>query len=342
MASLAPQITRAQSRTLHGIGCVIVGMVFFAGQDVMMKSLLGSNPVWLLMFARTCVAVVVLVPLILLLGGPHRLTTLHWRLHLVRALLFSSGFSLFFAALPLMGLAEASTIFFSAPLIIALLAALFMRETLGPHRIGALAVGFAGVLIAMNPGGDSFSVVALLPLACAALYAASQVLARRIGDDESSLTVGLWTLAFAGPITLAMGWTLNLFFDFGPRFAHLRWTLPDTVGQDFPWLLVLGVLGMLGYTILSRAYQVAEASAVAPFDYSYLPIAATMAWLLWGEVPPTNTLTGMTLITASGLYIGWRELRTTRHTDQPAMVADTMMAPGNPYSPIEVGENNSD
>ncbi len=341
MTSLAPQIGRAPPRTLHGIGCVIAGMAFFAGQDAMMKSLLGTYPIWVLMFVRSCVAVAVLVPLIVLLGGSHRLTTPSWRLHLVRSFFFTGAFSMFFTALPLMGLAEASTIFFSAPLIIALMAALFMREALGPHRIGALIVGFAGVVVAMNPGGDGFSWVALLPLACAGFYAISQILARRIGDGESSLTVGLWTLAFSGPMTLATGWTLNLFVDFGPRFAHLRWTLPENTMQDFSWLLALGLLGMIGYTLLSRAYQVAEASAVASFDYSYLAFAATMAWFIWDEIPPATTLTGMTLIAASGLYIGWRELLATRGTDQPAMVADALIAPGNPYSPIEEGDNDA-
>lgn len=333
MTSLSPEIQGVPSRTLHGIGCILLGMCLFAGQDAMMKLLLGAYPLWVLMFVRSCAAVLVLVPLILVLGGSHRLTTPHWRLHLLRATLFSAGFSLFYAAFPFMGLAEVTTIFFSAPLMIAVMAALFLKETIGPHRIAALITGFAGVVIAMNPGGASFTWVAVLPLLCAAFYAASQILARRIGDHESSLTVGLWTLIFAGPIVLGMGFGLNQVISFGPEFAHLRWKVPDAgITGDALQLLMLGLFGMAGYTILSRAYQVADASIIAPFDYSYLPIAAVMAWIFWQEVPPLTTFVGMALIVSSGLYIAYRELRAARDGDGQTMVAESVTAPGSTYA----------
>ena len=293
-----------------------------------MKSLLNAYPIWVLMFIRSCVAVALLVPLILILGGPHRLRSAHWRLYLLRAVLFAMGFSLFYAAFPFMGLAEVTTIFFSAPLMIALMAAIFLKETIGLHRIGALVVGFVGVLTAMNPGGESFTWIAILPLLCAACYAATQILARQIGETESSLTVGLWTLALAGPVVLVMGFTLNQVIAFGPEFAHLHWRIPDEIQGDLPGLLLLGLVGMAGYTLLSRAYQVAEASIIAPFDYSYLPIAVAMGWWLWGEVPPVTTFMGMALIAVSGLYIAYRELRTERSADDQSLVAETVTIPG--------------
>lgn len=330
MALLTPDMPRVPSRTRHGIGCVLLGMTLFVGQDAMMKSLLAAHPLWILMFVRSCVAVAVLVPLIVVLG--HRLTTPHWRLHLARATLFSLGFSLFYAAFPFMGLATVTTIFFSAPLMIALIAAFVLKERIGPHRIGALVVGFAGVVIAMNPGGGGFGWVSVLPLVCAVFYAASQVLARRIGEGESSLTVGLWTLIFAGPIVAGMGFALNQVVTFGPEFSHLRWQVPDALPGDLADLLLLGLVGMAGYTILSRGYQVADASIIAPFDYSYLPIAAVTAWVLWGETPTFATLSGMMLIVSSGLYIAWRELRRPRPADKPAIVAESVTAPGSPYA----------
>ena len=332
MTTLTPQFQDLSSRTGHGIGCVVVGMTLFVGQDALMKSLLGEYPLWILMAIRSAVAVAVLVPLIIILGGPHRLRSPNWRLHLLRAALFSGGFSLFYAAFPFMGLAKVTTIFFSAPLMIALIAAAVLREPVGRHRAGALIAGFAGVVIAINPGGGGVGWTALLPLTCAAFYATGQVLARRIGDSESSLTVGLWTLLFAGPIVLATGWALNQVISFGPEFSHLRWQVPTSLPAN-PWVpLVLGGLGMAGYTTLSRAYQIADASVIAPFDYSYLPIAALVAWLLWGEVPTMTTLIGMALIVSSGLYIAWRELRAERPRDASAMVAESVTAPGSPFA----------
>lgn len=330
MSLLAPDSPGLPSRALHGIICVEIGTLFFVAQDAMMKSMLGIYPIWTLIFVRSVMSVLVLLPLVVLLGGPHRLLTPLWPLHLARAALFATGFSLFYAAFPFMGLAEVTTIFFAAPLITALMAALWLRETIGPHRMGALVVGFAGVLIAMNPTGEAFSWIAILPLLCAVTYAASQIIARKIGDRETTLTVGLYTLGFSGLMILPMGWSVNQIIAIPPDYAHLAWGWPSAPLEDLPALALLGLCGMGGYLFLSRAYQVANASLVAPFDYSYLPFATVLAYILWDEVPGFNTVIGMTLIVLSGLYIGYRELRAYRHSDTPAPVAETVFLPGSP------------
>lgn len=323
--SVAPPL-RPASHAIQGIVCVEVGMLFFVAQDALMKTLLDFYPVWMLMFVRSVVAVLILVPLILWLGSPHRLVTSLWPLHLLRGVLFAAGFSLFYAAFPFMGLAEVSTIFFSAPLITALLAAVFLGEMIGWHRIGAIVFGFVGVVIAMNPTASDFNWVSILPLLCAVCYSAAQVIARKIGERESSLTVGLQTLFFAGVAILPMGWLVNIAFPIGPEFPHLAFALPAAPWPD-PFLLpIIGFVGMCGYILLSRAYQVADASLVAPFDYTYLPIAAVLGFVLWGEIPPQATFVGMILIVGAGLYLGYRELRNTRKDDQTALVGETVYA----------------
>ena len=92
------------SRALAGILCIEAGMLLFVVQDVLMKALLGDFTIWLLIVARACVTLVVLGPLIVMLGAPHRLLTPLWPLHLARAALFAIGFSLFYVAFPFMGL----------------------------------------------------------------------------------------------------------------------------------------------------------------------------------------------------------------------------------------------
>lgn len=333
MATLSAPTAPAPSRALQGILCVELAMLLFVGQDALMKTLLDSYPVWLLIAVRSVVTLLVLTPLIWMLGAPHRLRTPLWPLHLARAFLFASGFAMFYAAFPFMGLAEVSTIFFASPLITALFAAVFLRETIGPHRSAALVTGFIGVLIAMNPTGENFSWAAILPLLCAVTYAISQIIARRIGERESTLTVGLYTLGFAGLLILPMGWLVNQIVPITPETQHLRWHLPQEAFSDLPRLILLGTIGMGAYMLASRAYQVANASLVAPFDYSYLPFAAVVAWLLWDEVPPLTTFVGMALIVASGLYLGWRELRAARRGDDTPVVAEAIFAPGSPLPP---------
>ncbi len=251
-----------------------------------MKSLLGEFTVWMLILTRSIIAIVLLTPTILFIGAPHRLITPLWPLHLARAALFALGFSLFYTAFPFMGLAEVTTIFFAAPLMTAALAAIFLHETIGRYRIGALALGFIGVLIAMNPTGDALQWVGILPLICALSYAISQVIARQIGDRETTLTTGLLTIAFAGVLIVPMGYAVNLLLDVGQDFRHLRWDWQLPAADRLYLLVLLGSVGMVGFMLLSRAYQIAHASLIAPFDYTYLPFATAMAF-----VPDFDTCT---------------------------------------------------
>jgi drug/metabolite transporter (DMT)-like permease len=89
---------------------------------------LTHYPVWMLIFSRSIVALMTLLPLVLWLGAPHRILTPLWPWYLARAMLFASGFAMFYAAFPFMGLAEVTTLFFAAPLMTATLAALFLQE----------------------------------------------------------------------------------------------------------------------------------------------------------------------------------------------------------------------
>ena len=293
-----------------------------------MKFLLGDFPIWPLLLVRAVVCSLIMVPLILYLGSPHRLLTPLWPLHLARAMLFAFGFSLYYTAFPFMTLAAVTTIFFAAPLVTAVFAAVFLKERIGIHRISALVLGFVGVIIAMKPGADSFQWASVLPLICAFSYATSQMLARRIGDRDTAMVSGTYTIILAGLIVLPLGWTLNEVFNVGTRGDHLRWSWEAFSVAILPWLFLLGAIGMIGWTLLSRAYQIADVGAVAPFEYSYLPLAAALGYLVFDEVPTWTTLGGMALIIISGIYIGYREVVNARNSILPT--AEASFAPGNP------------
>jgi drug/metabolite transporter (DMT)-like permease len=328
------------SRTAQGIAAIMLGMTLFVFQDAMMKSLLGDFSIWPLLLVRAVVCSLVMVPLILYLGPPHRILSPLWPLHVTRALLFAFGFSLFYAAFPFMTLAAVTTIFFAAPLITAVLASVFLKERIGIHRISALVLGFVGVIIAMKPGADSFQWISVLPLICAFSYATSQMLARRIGDRDTAMVAGAYTIILAGLIVLPIGWLLNLLFDIGAQAAHLRWSWDAFTLGMLPWLALLGALGMVGWTLLSRAYQIADVGAVAPFEYAYLPMAATLGYVAFDEVPAWNTLAGMALIIVSGIYIAYREIVNARHSIMPT--AEASFAPGNPGIVPDAHEINPD
>ena len=322
-------------RTAQGIACVLTGMVLFVGQDVLMKDMLTHYPVWMLIFVRSIVALTTLLPLVLWLGAPHRIFTPLWPWYLARAMLFASGFAMFYSAFPFMGLAEVTTLFFSAPLMTAALAALFLHEKIGLHRAAALLVGFAGVVIAMNPAGGSFDWIAILPLLCALTYAISQTIVRKIGEQDTSLTIGLYTISFSGVLIIPMGYAVTQMIAITPELSHLRMDWPVPQAEGVAMLALLGSIGTVAYTLVSRAYQIANASVIAPFDYSYLPLAAALGYLLWGEVPPYTTFAGMVLIVTSGMYTAYRELRVNRAEADNPPIAQTVFTPGAPAAVLE-------
>ncbi len=295
-----------------------------------MKGMLTSYPVWMLIFVRSIIALITLLPLVLWLGAPHRVFTPLWPWYLARALLFASGFAMFYSAFPFMGLAEVTTLFFAAPLMTATLASVFLHEKIGLHRIVALVAGFIGVVIAMNPTGGNFGWISILPLLCALTYAISQVIVRKIGEQDTSLVIGLYTISFSGLLIVPMGFAVTQVIVVTPELYHLRMNWPVPNAEGIAMLALLGTIGTVAYTLVSRAYQIARASVIAPFDYSYLPVAAILGYVFWGEIPPYTTFAGMVLIVSSGMYTAYRELRIERGADDTPPTAQTVFTPGAP------------
>ena len=296
----ASTITHApsQSRTLQGITCVLAGMVLFVGQDVLMKGMLTHYPVWMLIFSRSVVALITLLPLVLWLGAPHRILTPLWPWYLARAMLFASGFAMFYTAFPFMGLAEVTTLFFAAPLMTATLAALFLQEKVGMHRIAALLVGFAGVVIAMNPTGGNFGWISALPLFCALTYAISQIIVRKIGEQDTSLVIGLYTISFSGFVIIPMGFVVTQMIVVSPELNHLRmsWPVPTVEGIAMGMGVFQVGAGLILYTLGSRSLPAAELALLSLAEVLLGPL---WVWLFIGETATLNTLTGGAVLLAA-------------------------------------------
>ncbi len=309
MAEMSQTAPARVGQSALGVFFVVLGMALITVQDGFMKEMLERYSLWPLMVSRGVMGVVICVPLILIMGGANRLSTPLLGFYAIRGALIAVAFALFYAAFPFMNLAEISTIFFAAPLMITIMATIFLGETIGPHRIFALVLGFGGVLIALNPTAEAFQPVALLPFFCAILYAASQIVARKMGDGDTLLMTALFTVLFMALAIPLVGGLTAWILPEGPETHHVRWDWAIPQGMDLLWVALLGISGMAGITFLTRGYQVASASLLAPFDYTYLPMATGMAYFLWDEVPTRSTLIGMALIVAAGLYLAWRESR---------------------------------
>lgn len=308
-----------------GIACVVGAIALFILQDALIKWLSADYPLHEIVLVRAASAIAVTLFMMRLEGGIHLLRTHRLGLQLTRSALLVLANCAFYVALASMTIAEATSIFFVAPLIITALSALVLREPVGPRRWAAVCVGLAGVIVMMRPGEGVLRLVALLPILAATAYAFMQIITRRLGTTERASTIAFY--AQAGFIAASV--TIGLVAGDG-RFAPednaslaflLRaWTVPS-VG-DAVLFLGMGVMNGVGGYLMSQAYRIARPSAIAPFEYVALPMAVFWGVVFFGHWPDLVTWAGMALICASGLYVLHRETVVARARREAERNAD--------------------
>lgn len=302
---MAKSVTKTSS-TYWGVAFLITGLLIFSLQDIAVKWMGGDYPVLEIVTFRSLVA----LPLTLLLfryeGGQGLPTTPRPRLEYVRGIFFFLSYTTHFMGLAALPLAEIAAIKFSGPLMITLLSVLLLGERVGPRHWLALFVGFLGVLLIVRPGLSSFNMGSLFILLSVLFYALATILTRKLQTTDSSATMAYYSSLVYLVATLILAPLLISVGDFPdahPSIAFLfrSWTRPPLLD-----LIIMSGLGLVwagGMYFLARAYSVAQASAVAPFEYVALPINIMWGFLLWREAPTWLTLAGASLTLASGLYI---------------------------------------
>lgn len=217
--------------------------------------------------------------------------------HVTRAAIGLGTMMMAFTSLRFLPLAEATTISFVAPLFAVILSVLFLGEQVGRHRWGAVALGFAGVAVVMQPGGSNLPPVGLAIALAAALGVATVTIAiRQLGRTEGTYTTVLW---FTGLSMLVVGAVM-------PVYAQAH----DMLG----WAILVGVgfFGGLGQLGMTASLRLAPVPVIAPFDYTQLLWAVLFGWLLWQMQPAPATWLGAAMIVASGLYTIYREQKRAR------------------------------
>jgi S-adenosylmethionine uptake transporter len=206
------------------------------------------------------------------------------------------GMVCYFLAIVYLPLAEVTALAFTKPLFVTLGAALVLHEIVRARRWSAVALGFFGVLIVLQPGAQTISPYAALVLLGALLGAATSLMIKRLTATEGVSTIVWYQALFATVLALPL--------------CLLYWRTPDALG----WLLLLsiGALGTLSWLSMTRAFFLVDASAVVPFEFLRLPFAALIAYLWFAEVPSVWTWLGGALIFGATAYIAEREARLAR------------------------------
>jgi len=301
------------------------GMFFVSLNDMLIKGLADGYALHQIVFVRAVIGLVLTGMMLRAEGGLVLLRTGRTGLHLLRALLIVFANSAMYAAIVAMPLAKATAIYFVAPLFVTLLSIPVLGERVGPRRFVAIGIGFSGVLLMMWPqisgsSDDPLGWLVVLPVMAAAGYASMSVLTRKLGATSRASALALHLqLAFL-VVAVAMWCVAG-----DGRFAHeeqnesvnflLRaWVWPDVV--DLLPMCLLGVTSAIVGYLMTQAYRLSHASAVAPFEYILLIYALFWGWTVFGEWPEITVFIGAAVIILAGGYVFMREGR-AKHMKQP-------------------------
>ena len=308
----------------QGIVCLVIALVFLTGSDAIIKWLSPVYALHEIMLFRALFALVVVAFLIRLEGGLHTIRTRRPLLHLFRGLLLVLANMFFFLGLAAMPFAENVALFFTAPLFICLLSQPVLGERVSRAQWAAIAVGLAGVIVMVRPGTDVFRAASLLPICAAFTYSVMQMVTRKLGMQERAGLLTLYIQVSFILVSVVSGLAIgDGRFNSGANptldFLLRAWQWP-TAG-DLQLLALCGVVVAFGGYFMSQAYRIAQASVVAPFEYTSMPLALLVGYLLWGDWPDWVSMAGSGLIIASGLLVLTFESRERRTRDRVAQKA---------------------
>ena len=275
------------------------GALWFLGATLLYVAMIvtvriaaSTLPAVEILFFRNIIALLVLLPAILTPAAlrewrePHAWTALG-----ARGVFSFAGMALWFYVVTVIPIADAVSLHFSMPILTTLAVALFLREPVGWRRWLAAGAGFAGVMLAMQPGFGAWNWAYLLVLASAAGYAGANVFGKYLAPLEKPAFI-----VFAANI---IGLPLSALFSL-PVWVTPTWA-------DAVPLLVIGLCGTLAHVCQARAFRLAPVSKVMPIDFLRMPGAAIAALLLFNEVPTTAVMIGGLIIFAAAIYVSREE-----------------------------------
>jgi drug/metabolite transporter (DMT)-like permease len=289
-------------RPLLGIVLMLGFCVLIPFSDALAKLLGGTFPLLQLILVRFLAQAVVLLPVALARRAAIFPSGRVVRLAVLRTVLQILGIGMMFSALRVLPLADAVAIAFVMPFIALLLGHYVLHEEVGPRRLAACAVGFAGTLMVVQPSFAAVGWPALLPLAVAVNFAVFMLVTRQIAKEIDPIALQ----GLGGVIGVPILLPLLLLPAFGGTPPLAGWTQPPDATAL--WLLAaLGLTGTFGHLLMTWSLRYAPAATLAPMQYLEIPVAALVGLAIFGEFPNGLALVGIAITIAAGLYIVWRE-----------------------------------
>ena len=275
-----------------GLIVMLVGMLLFSLNDVMGKWLVATYSVGQVLLIRSAAAMIILLPFLWRDGMRPLLAVERPGMQALRVLLSSAEVYCFYFAVITLPLADVMTYWLAAPIYVAAMSPFLLGEKVGWRRWLAIMIGFGGVVIALEPSAETLTAPALISVLGSFCFAFMMLSGRALrGTPDRTLV--FWQIAGAGLIGLAT--------------APFGWVTPSSF--DLALLGLLGVVAMGAHVCVNRALKLADASTVAPFQYTQLFWAVVLGFIVFADIPRPAMLIGAVIIVAAGLFILLREKR---------------------------------
>ncbi|MDX1738467.1 MAG: DMT family transporter [Alphaproteobacteria bacterium] len=278
----------------RGIYFIVAATFLFSVMDGLIKWTGASYPVMQLIFFRTIFAMIPICVTLWQVGGFKLLKTEQPFMHFIRGTVGMTAMFFVFTSFIKLPMAEVVSIFFAVPIIGSVMAVVFLGEKIGIHRGMAIIIGFIGVLVIVQPGPEILSSDTIYPVVGAILMATAMLLVRVLGRKDHSAAIAFYFTAY-GVVVSSIGLAITS-----------DWVTPSFT--DLLLLISIGILGGVAQYLANMSVAVAEVALVSPFKYTALIWSASIAYVIWGEVPAKEVWIGASIIVASSLYILHREI----------------------------------
>lgn len=312
-----------------GAMILVFGLFLFSIQDVIIKLFSDQYSVLQIVFIRGVVALSVITLLIKLLWRDIAFLSNKPLASFARGFAGFCSYTSFYLAIAAMPLAEVVAILFTMPLFVTAMSTLVLGEKVGFRRWSAVLIGFIGILIIVSPKGELNALAVLLAFIAAISYAIQTIITRYLSPYDQPLTMafnsmlvftgasGLLSLLLLGGMAQLPSEHVSL------AFLSRDWIMPENA--DLGLMIFLGFNAAAGFYCLSKAYCLSEASAIAPYEYTYIIWAIVFGFVFWNEVPAATTMLGVIILVSSSFYIWSRE----RQLQKPAISTEAEPVPEN-------------
>lgn len=270
---------------------MLVAVALFSILNLLVKLAAADYPLTQVTFFRNAFALLPVGTTVMAQGGFRSVRSNRHLGHFWRACIGLTSMSLMFWSFHLLPLADAVALNFAAPLFLTALSVPFLGENVGLHRWSAVAAGFVGVLVIVRPGADMLQLGALVALCAALAQAFAMIAIRQLSRTETANTI-----VFHFTLTTTVLSALTLPFG---------WRTPDLYGLAL--LVACGLAGGAAQLFMTRAYTLAPAAVIAPFNYASIVWATLFGWMIWNDLPGWHVVAGALIVVASGCYILHRE-----------------------------------